>query len=53
MRAESARWMFSLLERGLELELVVWLEKPAGSWMFKLREWEAHGEVAGGQMLVS
>ena len=36
---ESARWMFSLLERRLELELVVWLENPAGSWMFKLREW--------------
>ena len=31
---ESARWMFSLLERGLELELVVWLENP-----FNLREW--------------
>ncbi len=34
-----ALWMFGLLRLGLESGLEVWLENPAGSWMFKLPEW--------------
>ena len=37
---DSAIWVFSLLRKALELMLVVWLENPCSSWMFKLPEWE-------------
>ena len=37
----SALWMFSLLRLGPELRIQVWLENPAGSWMFRLPAWKA------------
>ena len=37
----SALWMFSLLRLCLELKIQVWLENPAGSWMFRLPAWKA------------
>ena len=34
-------WFFKILEAGLELNLAVWMENPAGSWMFRLPTWLA------------
>ena len=36
-----ARWMIKLLEIGLSLDLCVWLENPASSWLFRLPIWKA------------
>ena len=37
---ESAHWMFAIIELGLRLGLRIWLENPAGSWMFRLKKWQ-------------
>lgn len=38
---DLALWTFKVLELMLSLSLVVWMENPAMSWMFRLPEWEA------------
>ena len=37
---ESAIWVFSLLRKALQKGVIVWMENPCSSWMFKLPEWE-------------
>ena len=38
---EMSIWFFGLLRPALRCGLVVWIENPAGSWMFKLPEFQA------------
>ena len=35
------RWMIKVLEIGVKLDIGVWLENPATSWMFRLPIWRA------------
>ena len=38
---DMALWTFGIIRLFLSLSLVVWMENPALSWMFRLQEWEA------------